>query len=186
MTTTVSAPSVPMLSVMLAALAVPLSAQTPDSPLLTAEALACAPRLAPEESAPRGLVLDAPDVPLRLLFGPGDPVLVSVGRAEGVSVGTQFFTQREQSSPDPAAPSSAIRVRLTSGWLRVVEVDEHHPQPHRRAHFPQPRPLPAHAALGKPFLARNGDAVAGVVVGPVVEQAGPVLGVAVRLAQHLG
>ena len=121
----VSVPSVPMLSVVIAALAVPPSAQTPVPPLLTAEALACAPRLAPEDPVPAGLVLGAPDVPLRLLFGPDDPVLVNVGRAEGVSVGTQFFTQREEASPDPEAPTSAIRVRLTSGWLRVVEVDEH-------------------------------------------------------------
>lgn len=125
MTPRVSVLSVPILSVVIAALAVPLSAQAPESRLLTAEALACAPRLAPEGSAPAGLVLGAPDIPVRMLFGPGDPVLVSVGRVEGVSVGTQFFTQRDQSSPDPAAPDSAIRVRLTSGWLRVVEVDDH-------------------------------------------------------------
>ena len=126
MTTTISVPSVYRLSVVIAALAVPLSAQTPVSPVLTAEALACAPRLAPENSAPAGLVMGAPDVPIRLLFGPGGPVLVNIGRAEGVSVGTQFFTQLEQASPDPLSPPNpGFRVWLTSGWLRVVEVDEH-------------------------------------------------------------
>ena len=114
-----------MLSVVLAALAVPLSAQTAFSPLATPEALACAPRLGPDESASAGLVLGSPDVPLRQLFGPGDAVLLNVGRAEEVSVGTQFFTRRDEAPYGPESRTVGIRALRTSGWLRVVEVDEH-------------------------------------------------------------
>ena len=57
--------------------------------------------------------------------GPGDPLLLNVGSADGVSVGTQFFTQREDASSNPASRTPALRVRQTSGWVRVVEVDEH-------------------------------------------------------------
>ena len=114
-----------MLSVVLVALAVPLSAQTASPPLATPEALACAPRLVSDEAAPAGLVLGAPDVPLRQLFGPGDAVLLNVGWAEEVSVGTQFFTRRDEASSYPESRTPGIRVLQTSGWLRVVEVDEH-------------------------------------------------------------
>ena len=119
-------PRVPMLSaVCVVAIAVALGAQTVVPRLATPEALACAPRLAPDELAPVGLVLGAPDVPLRVLFGPGDPVLLNVGQADGVSVGTQFFTQRGTAISDPESPTPGIRVLQTSGWVRVVEVDEH-------------------------------------------------------------
>ncbi len=114
-----------MLSVVLVALAVPLSAQTASPPLATPEALACAPRLVSDEAAPAGLVLGAPDVPLRQLFGRGDAVLLNVGRAEEVSVGTQFFTRRDEAPSDYESRTPGIRKLQTSGWLRVVEVDEH-------------------------------------------------------------
>ncbi len=114
-----------MLSVGLAAFAVPLSAQTAVSPLATPEAVACAPRLATDESAPAGLVLGTPDVPLRELFGRGDAVLLNVGWADEVSVGTRFFTRRHEAPSDPEARIPGIGLLRTSGWLRVVEADEH-------------------------------------------------------------
>ena len=114
-----------MVSVGLVALSVPISAQTLDSYLATPEVLACAPRLAPDASGPAGVVLGAPDLPLRVLFGQGDAVLLTPGSAEGVSVGTQFFTRRGEALSDPESRSPGIRELLTSGWLRVVEVDEH-------------------------------------------------------------
>ena len=117
--------SAAMTSVVFAAIAAPLDAQTAAPSLMTAEVLACAPRLAPDDAASAGLVLGAPDIPLRALFGPGDPLLLNVGSADGVSVGTQFFTQREDASSNPASRTPALRVRQTSGWVRVVEVDEH-------------------------------------------------------------
>ena len=111
-----------MVSVVFVALAVPRSAQTQQA---TPDLLACAPRLAPGDSAPAGLVLGAPDVPLRTLFGRGDAVLLNLGSADGVSVGAQFFTRRGEAPSGPESPTPGIRVVLTSGWLRVVEVDEH-------------------------------------------------------------
>lgn len=114
-----------MLSAVLTTCATPLSAQPAPAPLATPEALACAPRLATGERASAGRVLGAPDRPLRQLFGPGDAVLLNVGWAEDVSVGTQFFTRRAEPFLDPDAITPGIGLLQTSGWLRVVEVDEH-------------------------------------------------------------
>ena len=125
MTTRRAAQSMLLLGSALAALVVPVSAQTAFPPLATPDALACAPRLAPSESTPVGVVLGAPDVPLRELFAQGDAVLLNVGRADGVSVGAQFFTRRSEAPVDPAWRARGIRVLRTSGWLRAVEVDEH-------------------------------------------------------------
>jgi len=98
----------------------------PSFPSLAApEALACAPRLAPDESGTGGRVLGDPDAPLRELFGPGDVVLLNLGRADGVSVGTQFFTRRSAAPSDPAVRARGLRVLRTSGWLRAVVIDEH-------------------------------------------------------------
>ena len=110
---------------LLAVLAAPAQSQTASLAQATPDALACAPRLAHDESTPAGLVVGAPDVPLRELFGQGDGVLLSVGRAEGVSVGTQFFTRRAEAPADPALRARGVRLLRTSGWLRAVEVDEH-------------------------------------------------------------
>ena len=114
-----------LLGPVLTALALPASAQTAVPSLATPEVLACAPRLAPDESTQAGQVLGAPDVPLRELFGPGDTVLLSVGRAEGVSVGTQFFARRVAVPSALDLRTRGIRFLRTSGWLRAVEVDEH-------------------------------------------------------------
>ena len=109
----------------LAALAVPAHAQTAFSALATPDALACAPRLARDESTPAGLVVGAPDAPARELFGQGDGVLLSVGRADGVSVGTQFYTRRAEAPADPEMDARGLQLLRTTGWLRAVEVDEH-------------------------------------------------------------
>ena len=114
-----------LLGPILAAFAVPGGAQTDAPALATPDAMVCAPRLARDESTPAGLVLGPPDVPLRELLGQGDGVLLSLGRAEGVSVGTQFFTRRAEPPVDPALRARGIRLLRTSGWLRAVEVDQH-------------------------------------------------------------
>ena len=125
MTTCRAAQAILLWGPALASLALPSSAQTSSPPLATPAALACAPRLAPSASTPAGLVLGAPDNLLHKLFGPGDGVLLNVGRAEGVSVGTQFFTQVSDTPAHPEWRDRGIRVLRTTGWLRAVEVDEH-------------------------------------------------------------
>jgi hypothetical protein len=52
-------------------------------------------------------------------------VVLSVGRAEGVSVGTQFFTRRVETPLHPQLRAQGIRNLHTSGWLRAVDIDEH-------------------------------------------------------------
>ena len=111
---------VPLLGAMLVA-----AAAAHGQSLATPDRLACAPRLAPDEPAPGGVVLGAPDDPLRAMFSQGDALLLSVGRAEGVSVGTQFFTRREAEPMDVGLRDQGIRLLRTTGWLRAAEVDEH-------------------------------------------------------------
>ena len=83
------------------------------------------PRLAPAQSTPTGLVVGAPDVPLRQMFGLGDTVVLSAGRAEGVSVGTRFSTRRVEAPSAPELRARGTQFLRTSGWLRAVDVDEH-------------------------------------------------------------
>jgi hypothetical protein len=70
-------------------------------------------------------VVGAPDIPQRRLFGQGDVVVLSVGRAEGISVGTQFFARRVEEPSDAELRARGIRNLRTSGWLRALDVDEH-------------------------------------------------------------
>ncbi len=103
----------------------PTTAQPVSAPMATAEALACAPRLASRDVAPPGRVVGAPDTATRRLFRPGDTVVLSVGRAEGVSVGTQFFTRRVEAPLHPELRAQGVRNLHTSGWLHAVDIDEH-------------------------------------------------------------
>ncbi len=107
-----------MVSVVFVALVAPLGAQT-------AFQQATRESLAPDDSAPAGLLLGAPDVPLRMLFGRGDAVLLNLGSADGVSVGAQHFTRLGEAPSGLGSPTPGILVALTCGWLRVVEVVEH-------------------------------------------------------------
>ena len=111
-------------SVVLIVLALLTSPQPVSAQVAPPEVLACAPRLASATSGTSGLIVGAPDVPLRQLFGPGDTVIVNVGRADGVSVGTQFFTRRVEAPVSPAMASRGFHNLQTSGWLRAVAVEE--------------------------------------------------------------
>lgn len=110
---------------MLAAFGLSASAQLATRPFATPEALACAPRLAPDASTQGGRVLGDPGVRLREVFSAGDVVRLSVGRVQGVSVGTQFFSRRTAAPADSAMRARGVRVLQTSGWLRALVVDEH-------------------------------------------------------------
>ena len=104
---------------------VPVGAQTAGPRLGRPEVLACAPRLVSNEATSNGRIVVALDTPLRRLFRVGDVVELSLGRADGVSVGAQYFTRRATTPADRAMRTRGIRVLQTSGWLRAVVVDEH-------------------------------------------------------------
>ena len=53
------------------------------------------------------------------------PEVLSAGRAEGVSVGTRFFTRRVEAPSAPELRARGTQFLRTSGWLRAVDVDEH-------------------------------------------------------------
>jgi len=81
----------------------------------------CAPRAAaalPPVDALR--LIGAQDSVARQLFGPGDLVIIGGGRARGVALGQQFFVRRPAQGTSRRGP----RAVTTSGWIRVVAVDD--------------------------------------------------------------
>ncbi len=85
-------------------------------------AAACAPR-AVTGAAPSTDVLrliGAQATVARQLFGAGDLVVVNGGRTRGMELGQQYFVRRPASSRSRTGP----RAVSTTGWIRVVAVDE--------------------------------------------------------------
>ena len=81
----------------------------------------CAPRAAmapPPSDALR--LIGAQDSVARQLFGSGDLVIIGGGLARGVTLGQQFFVRRAALG----GTRRGLRVVTTSGWIRVVAVDE--------------------------------------------------------------
>ena len=84
-------------------------------------AAGCAPRAAalpPPIDALRLIGLQ--DSVARQLAGPGDLVIIGGGRARGVALGQQFFVRR----PTRGANRRGLHAVTTSGWIRVVAVDD--------------------------------------------------------------
>ena len=90
-----------------------------------AETIACAPRLPGTEDAGAPRLVGHPGGELRRVFQEGDAVLLAVGSADGVSVGTQFFLRRTAVPAEHVLRGTGLRALVTSGWVRTVEVDEH-------------------------------------------------------------
>lgn len=99
-------------------------AQTPSQPVIrdTAAELACGADAA--AAAPTTtLRVTLGHVPGQALFGPGDPIIIRGGTAQGVKVGQEYFVRRV--IPDQfthkrsdGVPTVSIH---TAGWVRVVE-----------------------------------------------------------------
>lgn len=109
-----------LLATLVASPAAPQSVGGSISP----DALACAPRLAPASTV-TGRVIGTPDEAGRDMFGLGDAVLLNVREAEGVTVGTRFFTRRVETAASNLIRASGLRPLVSTGWVRAVEVDEH-------------------------------------------------------------
>jgi hypothetical protein len=103
--------------------AAPAFGQFADALLATPDDLACAPRLAANAPSTTGYVVGSPHADGRQLFGPRDSILLAVGAAHGVSVGTRFFTQRVATAAASTMRERGLRPLVISGWIRVVALE---------------------------------------------------------------
>jgi len=95
----------------------PATAQPPID-----ERVACAPMNAVVAQAPAVRILGG-RVAGRLMFGPGEQVVVSGGAAQGLQVGQDYFIRRAVKDRfTPASKDFTPNSVHTTGWLRVVDV----------------------------------------------------------------
>src|SRR6476661_590346 len=94
----------------------------PATPPAIDERAACAPMNAVAAQAPAVKVLGG-RVAGRLMFGPGEQVVVSGGAAQGLQVGQDYFIRRTVKDRfTPAAKDFTPNSVHTTGWLRIVDV----------------------------------------------------------------
>lgn len=115
--------------VSIAALSTPPALQgqslTPGSAYAVTTAAGCAPMLtygAPQTSLQ---LISTLDPTKRLLYGPGDTLVVKGGSTEGVRAGQEYFVRRlpqrfGMRRPDRDHPATVH----TAGWIRIVGVDQ--------------------------------------------------------------
>jgi hypothetical protein len=108
---------------MTVAYALALLLQFPASPQPAIdERLACAPMNGETAPAPPLKILGG-RVPGRLMFGPGEQVVVSGGPAQGLQVGQDYFIRRAVKDRfTPALPDFTPNSVHTTGWLHIVDV----------------------------------------------------------------
>ena len=95
----------------------PATAQPPID-----ERVACAPMNAVAAQAP-AVGSSAVASPGRLMFGPGEQVVVSGGAAQGLQAGQDYFIRRSVKNRfTPASKDFTPNSVHTTGWLRVVDV----------------------------------------------------------------
>jgi hypothetical protein len=86
------------------------------------ERVACAPMNAVAAQAPAVRIVGG-RVAGRLMFGPGEQVVVSGGAAQGLQVGQDYFIRRAVKDRfTPASKDFTPNSVHTTGWLRVVDV----------------------------------------------------------------
>lgn len=86
------------------------------------ERVACAPMNAVAAQTPAVKILGG-RVPGRLMFGPGEQVVVSGAAAQGLQVGQVYFIRRSVKDRfTPASPDFTPNSVHTTGWLRIDDV----------------------------------------------------------------
>ncbi len=100
----------------------PAPLATPGSHVL--EQISCAPVGLPVPALATMKVMGG-YVHGRIMYGPGDAVIVNAGVAQGVQKGQQYFVRRlltDKSTPQPKV--GALYAVHTAGWVTVVDVKE--------------------------------------------------------------
>ena len=88
------------------------------------EQLACAPISLPAPPL-GGLRVLGGDQHGRIMFGPGEPLIINAGTAQGIKPGQQYFVRRHVR--DPFTPSTADFIPVsvhTAGWVTIVDARE--------------------------------------------------------------
>lgn len=94
----------------------------PATPPAFDERVACAPMNAVAAQAPAIKILGG-RVDGRLMFGPGEQVVVSGGAAQGLQAGQDYFIRRSVKDRfTPAAKDFTPNSVHTTGWLRIVDI----------------------------------------------------------------
>jgi hypothetical protein len=89
------------------------------------EQLACAPATLPAPAV-AGIRIVGGYEPGRMMFGPGDPVVIDAGSSQGVAPGQVFFVRRAvQDRFTPASADFQPNSVHTTGWVTVQTVREH-------------------------------------------------------------
>jgi hypothetical protein len=87
-----------------------------------AEQIACAPMSLPAPPA-AGLRVAGGEEHGRIMFGPGEPLMINAGAKQGVQKGQTFFVRRAINDPfTPATPDFTPNIVHTAGWVTIVEV----------------------------------------------------------------
>lgn len=88
------------------------------------EQMACAPSGHPVPPL-AGLMILGGYVPGRIMFGPGDAVIINAGTIQGLQRGQQFFVRRPIRDASKKQPKvGALYGVHTAGWLTVVDVKD--------------------------------------------------------------
>ena len=86
------------------------------------ERVACAPMNAAVPQAPAVKILGG-RVPGRMMFGPGEQVVVSGAAAQGLQVGQDYFIRRAVKDRfTPASQDFTPNSVHTTGWLHIIDV----------------------------------------------------------------
>jgi hypothetical protein len=103
------------------ALALLLQFPAPPQPAFD-ERVACAPMNGAAAQTASVKILGG-RVPGRLMFGPGEQVVVSGAAAQGLQVGQLYFIRRSVTDRfTPSSPDFVPNSVHTTGWLRIVDV----------------------------------------------------------------
>lgn len=116
------APLVPVALVLVTLVAMPVQAQS-DEPLTDLQiAAACAIPAALSRPAEARQVIGSQETAPRSLFGSRELIVINGGTNTGVALGQRYFTRR--SITFGAGPPDRRPVPRTSGWIRVIAVNE--------------------------------------------------------------
>jgi hypothetical protein len=96
----------------------------PDADLL--QAMACAPGVLPAAPVTAARVIGGMEYG-RIMFGPGDRLLINAGSRDGLRPGQRFFVKRPLQQHPSALTDAGFRLVgiHTSGWITIVDTREH-------------------------------------------------------------
>jgi hypothetical protein len=96
-------------------------AQPPDADLALRNLIACAPMSLPAPPT-AGLRISGSYVHGRIMFGPGEPVLVNAGTRQGMRNGQMYFVRRHlRDNFTPASVDFTPISIHTAGWVTIVD-----------------------------------------------------------------